>query len=162
MSPFLIHEQREYYRIGIDRPDEFELPFPAQAYPCLLWDHVGSWRSHDRAALARAILATDCRYAVCGGVTRSQWHDELDLAFVDTVPVDQSDARFMMTSWHTNESPLEVAWFFAMNTNFDDHDFTKFLVIELGMPERSTMILEAVVRAATDSAGADEVERDAD
>jgi hypothetical protein len=162
MPPFLVHEGREYYQLALARPASFERPFPSQPYPCLVWDHKGSWQDTDRDVFARALIASDCRYAVCGGVFCEQWHDKIDLVFVQTVPDGESDARFIMTTWHSGEPPLEVAWFFAWNTPFDDHDFAKFLVIELGEPLIPSAIVDSVTRAVTDSEGViDELSPDA-
>ena len=45
---------------------------------------------------------------------------------------DVQDAAHVMTTWHTGEPPDEVAFFFVCNTNFDDHDFKRYLVIHIG------------------------------
>ncbi len=56
----------------------------------------------------------------------------------------------MMTTWHTGESALEVAWFFAWNTNFEQHDFRTFLVLEIGLNAPSRSLTDAVIRAVND------------
>ena len=50
-----------------------------------------------------------------------------------------------MTTWHTGETADEVAFFFALNTNFDNHEFTRYLVLHVGTgPAREE--LDAAVR----------------
>jgi hypothetical protein len=95
-------------------------------------------------------VETGCRYAVCGGATSEQWHLDLDVAFVDLVPEEQSASRFMMTTSHAGEAPYQVAWYFAWNTNFDGHNFDRFLVIVLGPVGEAETIENAVIRAVTD------------
>lgn len=53
-----------------------------------------------------------------------------------------------MSTWHTSEPPLEVTWLFVMNMNFDAHDFSHFLLVELGAA--NGVLENAVIRAATD------------
>jgi hypothetical protein len=134
MQPFLRHAGREFHSIALDPPGRFTLPFAAAPYPCLIWDARGGWSEDSRAELLQAVLDTDARYAVCGGTDCERWHDELDQAFVLRYLDDElaADAHFLMTSWHTGASPEEVAFFFAYNTNFDNYDFQRFLVLCLG------------------------------
>lgn len=37
-----------------------------------------------------------------------------------------------MTTWHADESPDDVAFFFVLNRNFNEHDFKRFLVLHVG------------------------------
>jgi hypothetical protein len=49
------------------------------------------------------------------------------------VATDQSaDAAHVMTTWHADESPDDVAFFFVLNTNFNEHDLKRFLVLHVG------------------------------
>ena len=56
-----------------------------------------------------------------------------------------------MTSLHPGEPILEVAWFFAWNTSFDDHDFRHFLVVEVGKGDPEESLEMAVLRSVTES-----------
>ncbi len=162
MPPFLALHGREFYHLALERPGPFTLPFAPGPYPSLIWDHGGNWTDPEREAFVSALLLTDCRYAVCGGSECERWHDDIDLLFVRDVPEAESDARFMMTTWHTDEAALEVAWFFAWNTNFEQHDFRRFLVLELGLTAPSRLLTDAVGHAVTDPEGAiDEFSGDA-
>jgi hypothetical protein len=63
------------------------------------------------------------------------WHDIVDEEWLSQ-HVDDSDdvqaAAHVMTTWHEGESPDDVAFFFVMNTNFDDYDFKDFLIVHSG------------------------------
>lgn len=95
MQPFLVHDGREFYRLNLDRPGAYDLPFAPCPYPCLVWGHGDEWSEGDRDALVASLIGTDCRYAVCAGVSCEQWHDDIDLTFVATVP---ESPRFLLES----------------------------------------------------------------
>ena len=109
-----------------------------------------NWSDVDRNALVSSLLQTSCRYAVCGGINCERWHDDIDLAFVTTVPDSEQDARFVTTTWHTDEPALEVAWFFAWNAGLED-EFRRFLVVEVGNDATHASLEVAVRRAVTES-----------
>jgi hypothetical protein len=114
---------------------QFEAPFGDRLFPCLLWDHQGGSTASDRSALAKLLLEGGCRYAVCAGADCEAWHDAIDLEFVrmhSEAPEHVIDAVHVMTTWHEGESADEVAFFFVMNTNFDAHDFDRYLVLHIG------------------------------
>ena len=126
---------KSFVAATIEAPREFVAPFGGDAFPCLLWDHQGGSTPSDPATLAKALLNSGCRYAVCGGTDCEAWHDAIDVEFV-AAHLDDSedaiDAVHVMTSWHDRESPDDVAFFFMFNTNFDAHDFDRYLVLHFG------------------------------
>ena len=80
--------------------------------------------------------------------TCEQWHDEVDETYVTRTLDGEMDERFVMTTWHTDEPILDVAFFFVWNTNFDDHDFRRFLVLQLGDDAvRAKELRDAVTKA---------------
>lgn len=52
----------------------------------------------------------------------------------------------MMTSWHSGEVIEDVAFFFVNNTNYDEHDFRDFLVLQIGDDPATETALIAAVR----------------
>jgi hypothetical protein len=97
--------------------------------------------------LSRARIACGIRYAVCGGVECERWHDAIDQAFIELdLEGEAYETRFVTTSWHTDEPPEEVAFFFIHNTNSDAHDFTRFLVLQLGGDWPREQQLRAAIR----------------
>ena len=148
MPPFVTHEGKEFYHLALRKAADFALPFPPTPYVCLVWDHGAEWSTEERSALTTAVVASDCRYAVCGGTGCERWHDDFDETFLGLVPEAEQEERFLMTTWHTDEPPLEVAWFFAWNTYSDTEPFTRFLVLELGTASQPATVLEPVVRRA--------------
>jgi len=58
-----------------------------------------------------------------------------------------------MTTWHAGESERDVAFFFVNNTNFDDYDFKKFLIVTMGADEAVLgRLADAVRRELLDKA----------
>ncbi len=53
-----------------------------------------------------------------------------------------------MTSWHNHEGVDEVAPFFVLNTNFDDHDFGHYLVLHVGTGPAKKSVNAAVRKYA--------------
>jgi hypothetical protein len=47
-------------------------------------------------------------------------------------PDEVREATHVMTTSHDGESPDDVAFFFVLSTNFDDHDFSRYLVLHIG------------------------------
>lgn len=70
----------------------------------------------ERARISEAIVASGCRYVVCYGHACSSWDDSIDLA---AVVAGKDDSSFIMTTWHEDETPKDVVFFFWMNTFFD-------------------------------------------
>jgi len=71
------------------------------------------------------------------------------------VATDQSaDAAHVMTTWHANESPDDVAFFFVLNTNFNEHDLKRFLVLHVGDGHANGEVDAAVRRHAVNDGAA--------
>jgi hypothetical protein len=91
------------------------------------------------------LVQTNCRYAVCAGHKCSTWDDSVDWAYLVTVNYEPNDDAFVMTSWHTDESVQDVIFFALHCTNFDDHDFQRYLVLAVGpRPDLRGAILRGI------------------
>ena len=112
-----------------------DAPFAGLQFACLLWNH-GTGRDVDAAtALLSSLIDGGCRYFVCGGLDGEWWHDLVDELIVSRYGDCTGDGRernHVMTTWHTGESPDDVAFFFVFNTSFDEIRFGCFLVLHLG------------------------------
>jgi hypothetical protein len=135
METLAEHDGKTYHAITIERGDDFVSPFNGFAFPCLIWDHDSHFSQDERIAVASRLLAAGCRYVVCGGSDCSVWHDVVDLEWVREhldEPDEVQAAAHVMTTWHTGQTPDDVAFFFVQLTNFDDHDFKRFLIVHVG------------------------------
>ena len=140
-----------YVRVTVNRPGAFTPPVFDAQFPCLIWDHDGRFNEMARSAIAKALLESGCRYAVCCGHNCEAWHDAVDAAFVEAHLDDRDDVRdaaFVMTTWHDGESPDDVAFFFVLNANFEDHSFRQYLVLHVGTGPAEDQIDAAVRKYA--------------
>jgi len=135
MNVLAENEGKTYAVLAIDAPEDFVSLFHGVLFPCMIWDHDGRFTEAQRSEVAKRLLQAGCRYAVCGGHNCEAWHDAVDLEFVRQHvddPDETRDAVHVMTTWHADETPDDVAFFFVLNTNFDDHDFKRYLVLHVG------------------------------
>lgn len=147
MEQIAENEGRIYASLTIERPEEFVTPFPGSLFPCLIWDHRGDFSPAQIAAVAGALLDAGCRYAVCGGKRCEAWHDAIDVVFVERHlddPEERRESMNLMTTWHDGEGPDDVATFFVLSTNFQDHHFTRYLVLHVGAGEQKSEVDSAV------------------
>lgn len=136
----------------LTNPSEFVGPFGGEHYVSVIWGCDDTFDPERRHELATVLIHSGCRYVVCGGVGCEQWHDAADLAWV-TIDLDNpsGDTPFVMTSWHTDDSEEDVIHFALNCTNFDEHDFTKLLVLLAGKEPTCRHKIEAVIHCATQS-----------
>ena len=79
------------------------------------------------------------------------WHDAMDQEFVKQHlddPQEVCEAAHVMTTWHEGENPDDVAFFFVLNTDFDDHEFRKYLILHIGTGELREQVDAAVRKYA--------------
>lgn len=111
------------------KPYRFLPPFSGAEYALLLVIATVEVTPAEQAEISRAIISSGCRFAVCFGHQCTAWHDAIDWASV----VDAKEsARLVMTTWHDDETPEEVAHFFAQNTSFEEFSAVNFGVFVLG------------------------------
>jgi len=149
MREILKHQEKAYYADSASATEVPQPPFAGALFPCLIWDHVGGSDTASKKAFAQALIRGGCRYAVCAGTDAQSWHDAFDLAREEVsrgMSEEAADREFVMTSWHDRESVEDTAFFFAFNTVFDDHDFTKYLVVHFGGSESERLRVDEAVR----------------
>jgi hypothetical protein len=151
MNLIFVQAGRRFFRQAIVRADDFGNPFDGRPYPCLVWTHGAPLPPDERWELAQRLVTSQCRYAVCGGTECEAIHDDVDSAYIGPFLEDGAEdlqRPHVMTTWHAGEPHDEVAFFFVLNTNFDEHDFREYLVVHVGGLPRDHEALEAAVRRA--------------
>ena len=158
MDRILEHDGRTFGYAHIRAGEEFRSPFGTQPFACLVWDADGAYDVAERQRLADAIIASNCRYVVCGGAACEAWHDAMDESFLELeLKGEEYEERFVMTSWHTGQAEAEVAMFFVHCTASDEEPFTKYLVLQVGGGWDAMNRLKVAVQ---DQAGEDEEDED--
>ena len=151
MNVLAENEGKTYAVMAIGAPEDFVSVFPGALFPCMIWDHDGRFNEAQRGEVAKRLLRAGCRYAVCGGNNCEAWHDAVDAEFVrqhGDDPEETRDAVHVMTTCHADETPDDVAFFFVLNTNFDVHDFNRYLVLHVGDGQTKGEVDAAVRRYA--------------
>ena len=63
-------------------------------------------------AVSDWIVQSGCLYMMAWGIACEQWHDSVDYAYLAHHDFGEvADDRFMITTWHDDESLNEVFWF---------------------------------------------------
>ncbi len=119
----------------LKRPfDVFDIKIQAP-YACLVYSTEYTTKE-EMERVSNWIVSSGCRFAVCAGVECSQWHDAIDWAYISSDPnYSPPESRFVMTSWHEEESLEEVVWFWLMCTFCDDDIFENHLLLIIGESE---------------------------
>jgi hypothetical protein len=118
---------------SLTRPYAFQSPVPGKEYAALILSYDRTQTAAERDKIAADLVGSGCRYAVCFGFESSKWDDAVDLAFLDMSPeFSPPDEKFVMTSWHDQESLPDVAQFFVLNTSFDFFEPAAFVIVAIG------------------------------
>jgi len=152
VETFLNVSGRSFVFHSLPAPEAFESPFGGKPYYLLLWEGRGGWLREEYFALGGSIIATNCRFAVCGGEQCSDWDDAIDYAAVFARIDGGIELPIVMTSWHERESVEEVVEFFLHSTRSADRDFNLFLVLTIAAGEEVAAALKSAITAATQEA----------
>lgn len=117
-------------------------PFDGADFVALIISNDPTISPDDQYAVSLALVRSGCRYAVCIGHNCSTWDDSVDWACVEVNP-DSNDETLVMTTWHKNDTPEEIAHFFLNCTTFDSNVFDNFLVLSVG---RNDALLSTIKR----------------
>jgi hypothetical protein len=87
-----------------------------------------------QAQVSTWLVRSGCLYMMAWGNACSSWDDSVDIANLEEFNYEEvPEAKFVLTTWHENESLKEVFWF-AKNNSFHP-------VVEM----RNTLILDVSV-----------------
>ena len=115
-------------------------------YPALVWNTTPGVKTEEIASVMHRLIANGCRYIVAAGTECERWHVIADEQFLAQFPTEpERDANFVMTSWHAGESPEDVILFLVYGTNFEEHDFKEFLVLQFGDDDMVEWQLNAAI-----------------
>lgn len=141
------HDGRSYWALRLGQSDFPNAPFQGKPYPCLIWNHEDKPASSE---LALELVKSGCRYVVCGGFDSVALEAAVDQAFLSEFGMDEKTwgHDFVMTTAHANEPPDDIAHFFVLNTSFDAHEFTDYLLVHIGDSAVANALEAAVWRYA--------------
>ena len=131
MELLATRDKKQIWFRELSRPYRFEVPFPDELYVCILFANDETISNEEQAAVSDELVRTGCRYAVCAGYECSSWDTSVDLAYLAMDP-SLTNETFVMTSWHDGDSIEDVISFGLMWTDFDNHEFTRYLILFVG------------------------------
>ena len=139
MHDTLFSGGRDVAILELSRPYYFQSPFPGAEFAAMIVARDPTITPAEQAALSSELVTQGCRYAVCTGLACSSWDDSVDWALLAAWDFSPPDDAFVMTSWHEDELPEQVAPFFLQATSFDHFTPVHFVVLLVGPgpPERS-------------------------
>lgn len=130
----------------MSRPFSFVTPFGGEDFALLLVIAEPGVPNDERHAVTDKIVRLGCRYACCAGHQCSEWHDCIDYSYLYSDPgFSPPDEKFIMTTWHEDESLEDVAFFFRMCTSIDGVVPRHFLVVILGGDAESAFEVRSTV-----------------
>jgi len=98
--------------------------FDGEPYAALVWA-TRPTSDAQKQRITHALVASGCRYVVCGGAQSEAWEEAADDAYLlQELPEDD----MVMTTSHRGEPPDEVVFFLANATRLH-RDFSRFLVL---------------------------------
>ena len=125
--------QKEIWLNQLEKPYNFVSPFDGEAFVCILFNNDPIISNDEQNKISDDLIASNCRYAVCAGYDCSSWDDSIDWAYISTDEnYEPPDDSMVMTTWHDDETVNDIMFFGLNNTNFDDHDFHKYLILFIG------------------------------
>lgn len=96
-----------------------------------------------RDAASDWLVRSGCLYMVAWGRECSAWDDSVDLANVKAFDYgDVPEDRFVMTTWHDNETLIETFWFAEHVALHPTVSLTRTVIIDVGNADRQAQMLE--------------------
>jgi hypothetical protein len=133
MEQLISTPERDIRFEGIERPFDFRSPFDGRDFVLMLVVDDTSITDEEQSHLSSQIIQEGCRYAVCAGHRCSTWDDSIEWALLSRYPdFNPPDERFVMTSWHDNETLDDVVFFFLNHTSFNHFQAERFLIYFVG------------------------------
>jgi hypothetical protein len=138
--------RRAFFVRALAPGEEFAPPFDGEPYAALVWATTRRMPATQKQRIATALIASGCRYVVCGGAESESWEEAADDAYLaQDLPEPVPDEQFVMTSSHPREPEDEVAHFFVHATGMH-RDFARYLVLLIGADDGVRARLTAAVR----------------
>ena len=137
---------QDVFHICLTPPYSLDRPlFDGADFVVLIINNDPEISADDQYALSLALVRLGCRYAVCIGHNCSTWDDSVDYANMEVDP-ELSDSKFVMTTWHENDTPDQIANFILNCTTFEDKEFTNFQILSVGQNDE---LLADITRQCT-------------
>lgn len=96
------------------------------------------------------LVESGCLYMMAWGVGCSSWDDSVDWANHTVVGLDEiPEDRFVMTTWHDDESLAETFWFAGFSAYHPTVSLEQIAIVDIGPQHREDEMLQAYEAAQT-------------
>ena len=113
---------------------------PFKAVVVLNAEYSSNWQDE----VSKWLVTCGCLYMLAWGPACTTWDDSVDYAnmfehVAHAVPVD----KFVMTTWHKDESLEEVFWYAQFNANFsyNDLELSNALIVDVTIDDRKAEMI---------------------
>lgn len=137
-----------YVRIA---PDE-ELPSiswlaPFKAIVVLEADYSEEWQNE----VSDWLVAGGCRYMMAWGPDCSTWDDSVDYAELEASNWEEVPDKFVMTTWHNDETLESVFWYsqFCASFSYDDVELSTAVILHVSTKDRAAEFLDLFEQSRT-------------
>lgn len=125
-----IQGQKQIFSLNYDQVNELEMPFGLKPFVCVIWNNNPEFVS---TFLVEKLLKSNCKYFVCAGIDCDLLEETIDEIDVKrNIDNNKSKVEYVMTTSHKDEDLNEVIDFALNCTNFDNYEFDKYLIIQIG------------------------------
>ncbi len=94
-----------------------------------------------RHEVSGALVKAGCLFALAWGLDCTLWDDSVDWAFLELYDYGEyPEEKFVMTSWHDEETLEEAVEFAKHCTKYSDVKLDDILVLDFGPQERGDFI----------------------
>ena len=94
------------------------------------------------------LVGAGCLYVMAWGVSSSSWDDSVDMANIERFQFEPiPDDDLVMTTWHHDESLMEVFWFCKNNAFHPTLEFKSTLILHVAPQEREQELLASYAEA---------------
>lgn len=120
---------------------------PYKAIVVLETDYTPEWQNE----VSGWLVASGCRYMMAWGPDCSSWDDSVDWADIDARNLEDDDSKFVMTTWHQDESLESVFWYsqFCANFSYDEVELSNALIVHVSNVDRESEMLTLFGQSST-------------
>lgn len=129
-----------FYYVFLPTDVPFFVPKEMTKFKCLILieREVGA---DYRSEVSKALVKTGCLHSLAWGNDCSAWDDSVDMAFLEARNLgDYPKDKFVMTTWHEDETLEEVVEFAKHCTDYSETKLVDILVLDFAHDERSELI----------------------
>jgi len=120
---------------------------PFKAIVVLDSSYTGDWQSE----VSDWLVSSGCRYMMAWGPASTTWDDSVDWSDLAARKFKEDDSRFVMTTWHDDETLENAFWYsqFCANFSYDDVELTNALIVDVSDVDRETEMLALFEQSKT-------------